>query len=135
MFKKEKLSKREEEKVNEKFESFKDEEYSEEDMSKVFENEENILNTILSDENLRRFFDDVKVFLSMLKDFFTRVYTEVPMGTIMAIVGSLLYLLCPLDLIPDAIPVVGFLDDAAILAACIKAVRIDIEKYKAFKEI
>ena len=133
MFKKEKLSKREEEKVKEKFESFKDKEYSEDDMNKVFENEQNILNTILSDENLRQFFDDVKLFLSMLKDFFTRVYTEIPMGTIMAIVGSLLYLICPLDVIPDAIPVIGFLDDAAVLAACLKAVKIDIEKYKVFK--
>lgn len=55
----------------------------------------------------------------MLKDFFTRKYTEVPVGTIMAIAGSLLYVLSPIDIIPDFIPVVGFLDDAGVIAACI----------------
>ena len=69
----------------------------------------------------------------MLKDFFTRTYTEVPVGTIMAIVGSLLYVLWPFDLIPDFIPVAGYLDDAAVLGACLKAVKTDLERYKAFK--
>ena len=33
------------------------------------------------------------------------------------IVGALLYLISPIDLIPDVIPVVGILDDAALLFA------------------
>lgn len=49
----------------------------------------------------------------MLKDFATRKYTEIPMGTILAIVGTLVYILNPFDLIPDFIPAFGYLDDAA----------------------
>ena len=51
----------------------------------------------------------------MLKDFFTKKYTEVPVGTITAIAGSLLYVLSPIDIIPDFILGVGYIDDAAII--------------------
>ena len=130
-----KLTDKQTSRINDEFESFNQKDYSEEDMNKIFENEKSILDKINSDENLRKFIDETKLFVSMLKDFFTHVYTEVPIGTIMAIVGSLLYVICPLDLIPDFIPIIGYLDDAAILAGCIKAVEVDIKKYKEFKEI
>ncbi len=35
------------------------------------------------------------------------------------IIAALLYLICPVDLVPDFIPVVGWLDDAAIATAVI----------------
>ena len=53
-----------------------------------------------------------------------------PRGTVAAIVGSLLYVLSPVDLIPDMIPVVGYLDDAAVLALCLKFVKHDVDEYK-----
>ena len=101
-------------------------------MHKVFDNEETILNK-MNDKNLKGFLDDVKLFFSMLKDFFTKKYTEVPVGTIMAIAGSLLYVLAPIDVIPDFIPVAGYLDDAGIIALCMKFVKNDLDKYKNFK--
>ena len=128
----EELTEKEAHKVNEKFNSFKNKQYSEEDMHKVFDNEETILNK-MNDKNLKGFLDDVKLFFSMLKDFFTKKYTEVPVGTIMAIAGSLLYVLAPIDVIPDFIPVAGYLDDAGIIALCMKFVKNDLDKYKNFK--
>lgn len=86
-------------------------------MHKIFENEDTIMGK-MNNKNLRGFVEDVKIFFSMLKDFFIKKYTEVPIGTVMAIAGSLLYVLLPVDVIPDFIPVVGYLDDDAILAAC-----------------
>ena len=70
-----------------------------------------------------------------IKDFFTKKYTQVPIGTIMAIVGSLLYVLSPIDIIPDIIPIVGYLDDAAVIGLCMKFVKVDLDKYKKFKGI
>lgn len=45
-------------------------------------------------------------------------------------VFALLYFITPIDVIPDMIPVVGFLDDAGIIAAAIKLYADDIEPYK-----
>lgn len=126
------LSKEEEKKVNEKFESFKNKEYSKDDVHKVLDNEDSILKK-MGNKSMAGFLEDVKTFFSMLKDFFTRKYTDVPVGTIMAIAGSLLYVLSPIDLIPDFLPVIGMVDDAAIIALCLKFVQADLEKYKQFK--
>lgn len=131
--KSEELSEEEARKVNEKFNSFKNKQYSEDDMHKVFDNEETIMNK-MNDKNLKSFIEEVKIFFSMLKDFFTKKYTEVPVGTIMAIASSLLYVLSPFDIIPDFLPVIGYVDDAGIVALCMNFVKTDLEKYKQFKE-
>ena len=89
----------------------------------------------MNNESLSEFLEDVKIFLSMLKDFFTKKYTEVPIGTIMAIAGSLLYVLLPVDIIPDFIPVVGYVDDVAILATCMAFVHSDLQQYKEFMDL
>lgn len=128
----EELSEEEKRKINEKFDSFKKKSYSEEDMNKVFDNEDKIMGK-MGDKNLIGFIEDVKIFFLMLKDFFTRKYTEVPVGTIMAIAGSLLYVLSPIDVIPDFIPVAGYLDDAGVIAACMNFVKYDLDKYKKSK--
>lgn len=127
------LSKEEEEKVNKKFNSFKNKEYSEEFMNDVFDKEEAI-NKKMDSEKLKEFADDVKLFFCMLKDFFTKKYTNVPIGTIMSIAGTLLYVFLPFDIIPDFIPVVGYLDDASMVALCIKMAKADLEKYRMWKE-
>ena len=126
------LSEKEAKKVNEKFNSFKNKKYSEDDMNKVFDNKETILNK-MKDENLKGFIDDVQLFFCMLKDFFTKKYTKVPVGTIVSIAATLLYVLAPIDLIPDLMPFVGYLDDAGIVALCINGFKADLETYKEFK--
>jgi len=47
---------------------------------------------------------------------------ETPAGAKALIIGALGYLVCPLDLIPDLIPVLGFTDDLAALLAVLKTV-------------
>lgn len=112
--------------VNDRFESFTS--YTEDDAEKIFENEGKI-EDIVENEILREYVDSVKNYFRMLKDFFTGKYKKIPVGTIAAIIGTLLYVLCPVDLIPDVIPVVGYLDDAAMLALCVKFTQFDVEEY------
>lgn len=51
---------------------------------------------------------------------------EVPYQQKLIIIGALGYLICPIDLIPDFIPVAGYTDDAAALTAAIKTVHDSI---------
>lgn len=44
-------------------------------------------------------------------------------------IGALLYLICPIDAIPDPIPVFGFLDDVAIIAMAVAKLANDLKKY------
>ena len=40
------------------------------------------------------------------------------------LIGALAYFIVPFDMVPDFIPVAGFLDDASILAAALASVRM-----------
>ncbi len=51
---------------------------------------------------------------------------DVPFKTKSIIVGALGYLILPLDLIPDVIPMLGFTDDAAAIAQAYMAVKNSI---------
>lgn len=117
--------------IDEKFNSFTS--YTDADAEKLMENQEKI-EKIASNGTLSKFLDDIKLYFKMLGDIFTGKYKKIPVGTIAAIVGTLLYVLSPVDLIPDFIPVIGYLDDAAILAACLNFTRFDVEEYKKEKE-
>ena len=103
--------------------------YTQDDADKVMNNADRI-EKIVSNGTLSKFLKDVKVYFKMLSDVFSRRYTRVPRGTVAAIVGSLLYVLSPMDLIPDMIPVIGYLDDVAVLTLCLKFVKHDVDEYK-----
>jgi uncharacterized membrane protein YkvA (DUF1232 family) len=44
-----------------------------------------------------------------------------PVGTITMAVAALIYFVTPFDLIPDGIPVLGFVDDAAVVSVVVAA--------------
>ena len=47
---------------------------------------------------------------------------QTPLKVKAVLVGALAYFVLPTDLIPDVLPVIGYTDDAAVLAAAIKLV-------------
>jgi uncharacterized membrane protein YkvA (DUF1232 family) len=47
---------------------------------------------------------------------------QTPMHVKTALIGALAYFVMPTDAIPDVLPVIGYTDDAAVLAAAIKLV-------------
>jgi uncharacterized membrane protein YkvA (DUF1232 family) len=47
---------------------------------------------------------------------------ETPSHVKAALIGALAYFVLPMDAVPDVLPVIGFGDDAAVLAAAIKLV-------------
>ncbi len=72
--------------------------------------------------------------ISLVRSYTKKEYTEIPIGTIIAIISALLYFISPVDLIPDVIPVAGHLDDAAVVGACIALVKSDLDDYKKWRE-
>lgn len=83
---------------------------------------------------LRRFGTDIRLMFSMLRDYWQGNYRNVPWKSIAAMVGALIYVLNPLDLIPDMLIGIGFLDDAGVVAACLALVESDLLRYAAWKE-
>ena len=68
---------------------------------------------------------DVPVMASLLRSFVKKEYTDIPIGTITAVVSALVYFVSPIDLIPDLLPG-GYIDDAAVIGACLKLINSDV---------
>jgi uncharacterized membrane protein YkvA (DUF1232 family) len=66
----------------------------------------------------------------MLRHYHTGAYREIPFGSIAAIAAAIIYLVSPIDAIPDFIPIIGYFDDAAVIALCIRMLHTDIEEYR-----
>ncbi len=77
---------------------------------------------------------NVPTMFKLLNSYLKGDYTEIPRKQLVIIVSAVSYLVSPIDLVPDFIPVVGLMDDMAIISICIKAVRSELEKYLAWRE-
>lgn len=82
---------------------------------------------------LRRFKDTVSTLFALLRDYRDGTYRDIPWSSIAKIVAALAYLVSPVDAIPDAIPLLGILDDAAVLSLCLKSVGGVLEGYRAWR--
>lgn len=50
-------------------------------------------------------------------------------STLVVIIAAIVYLVSPLDMIPDAVPALGFLDDAAVLSLALRRTREDLDEF------
>ena len=71
---------------------------------------------------------------SMVKSYVKKEYNKVPLGTIIAAVSAIAYVVSPVDLIADVIPGLGHVDDIAIIAACLKLIESDLNEYIAWRK-
>lgn len=84
-------------------------------------------------ETLQRLLADGRLLLGLVRDARRGHYREIPVWTLSAAGFTLLYVLNPFDLVPDALPILGMLDDAAVVSACLSLVEQDLRDYRAWK--
>jgi len=84
--------------------------------------------------SLDRILQDVRLAVSLVRDYRNGSYRTVPAHTIVAIVLLLLYVFNPLDLLPDVLPIVGLIDDALAAALCLWFVERDLRAYGEWKK-
>ena len=75
----------------------------------------------------------VRVLYALFRDAVKGNYKLHPSSVAM-IGGGLLYFILPADLIPDFIPVIGYLDDLAILTTIMNSLKKEIDEYRTWKD-
>ncbi len=93
---------------------------------------------MLSDPRVRReigrLFGKIKLFVEMVEEYFRGNYREIPVKTIILITAALIYLVSPVDAIPDFLIGIGFVDDGAVIAYVFSSLSEDIDRFKTWKE-
>lgn len=77
---------------------------------------------------------NIPVIISMIKSYITKEYTEVSVKVIASVVSALIYLIKRKDVIPDSIPVLGLVDDVAVITLVMKLNKPEIDAFKAWRE-
>lgn len=82
--------------------------------------------------DLRKIWYYFGLLFSMLLDSFKRRY-PLPTKTALVLVFAFLYLISPVDIIPDIFPLIGLVDDIAVFAFAFGFIKDDLENYTAWK--
>ena len=76
-------------------------------------------------------FANLPTMVSMVKSYVSQEYTEVPVKTIATMVAAFIYLVKGKDIIPDNIPLLGLVDDIAVVTVALK---VNEPEFEAFKQ-
>ena len=80
-------------------------------------------------EKLSAIKNDFSQLLELIKAWAKREYKEVPWKTIVLALAATLYLINPMDLIPDMIVPVGLTDDVAVISLILASLKKDIDQF------
>ena len=83
-----------------------------------------------SSNTLAGVIEDLKTMFEMLKAVAKGAY-RLRKETLILVAGAVLYFVIPIDVIPDFIPVAGFVDDAAVIAWVVKTCKGEIDLFRA----
>lgn len=103
------------------------------DKGKVWDLLQRTKEKVQENQELRSIFDDIRLIVELIKDWRSGLYTKLSKNTVILLIISLIYLINPLDIIPDFI-IGGFIDDAAVIAYILKKIAVELDAYKNWKE-
>jgi len=106
-----------------------------EDIDKIISKEKRILRKtkISKASKYSKLFFQVKLVFELIKDYRSKLYTDIPWRTIGILTLLIAYFINPFDIIPDVLPVLGYTDDALLFAAFFKSISVDLKKYSDWK--
>ena len=77
---------------------------------------------------------DLQAALRLLLAWTRRSYRKVSAASLVLLVAALLYFVTPVDVIPDALGVLGFVDDLAVIQTAVETVREELEQFREWEK-
>ena len=73
------------------------------------------------------------VMIELVRDYVTGRYRDVPYWAMGATALALFYVLSPVDVIPDVLIGLGYVDDALVVSFALKLIDKELTRYKEWK--
>jgi uncharacterized membrane protein YkvA (DUF1232 family) len=83
---------------------------------------------------ISRLWSDLPLLARLLKASKGGSYRGLSMRTIVSLAAALLYIVSPIDLMPDFIPGIGLIDDAAVLALLLHSIARDLAAFRVWEQ-
>ncbi|WP_082582069.1 YkvA family protein [Aeromicrobium sp. Root236] len=77
---------------------------------------------------------DLKAMIRMVTSYAKGDYRQISTDTLLLVVAALVYVVSPIDLIPDAIPGVGLLDDVTVVVWVVGRVKNELDAFRSWEE-
>ena len=97
---------------------------------------QNLLNRFkefFNNNSLEEIKDNMKEAFNYVSDVFSGRYKDYSMTALITLVAGMVYVVSPIDIIPDFIPVVGFTVDITVFLFVLKSVNDELERYRKSK--
>ena len=85
------------------------------------------------DNKFKQLWDVALTLVRLVRSYAGGSYREISTFTVVSGLAVLLYVLSPLDIIPDFIPVVGFLDDLSLISWFVGQFQGEITKFREWE--
>jgi uncharacterized membrane protein YkvA (DUF1232 family) len=82
----------------------------------------------------RESLDNLRSICRLISAWASGEYRDVSLETVILLIAAVIYFLMPIDAMPDMIPVVGFMDDLAVVGFVVASVRSEIEKFRRWEK-
>ena len=79
--------------------------------------------------SLAAVWDDLLAMFRMVAAWARGDYRDVPWRTILFIIGAIIYFVNPFDVVPDFIPGLGYIDDAAVIGAVLASFGREVKNF------
>lgn len=76
----------------------------------------------------------VPIMGSLLNNYVKKKYRAVPYATLIYCVVALIYVVNPIDIIPDAVPALGYIDDTGVILASLPFIKKDLDDFVAWRD-
>ena len=84
---------------------------------------------------LKKIWNDLMALFRLVGAWAKGEYKNVPKKVIFLAVSAIIYFLMPFDLIPDFVPVSGYIDDAAVVGYVIKSTGEYLENFRIWEQL
>jgi len=83
---------------------------------------------------LKKVWDGLMSLFALVGAWASGKYRAVPWKTIVLAITAIVYFVNPFDVIPDFIPVVGYVDDGAVIAWVLSSIGEEVNKFREWQK-
>lgn len=84
-------------------------------------------------ESVAQVGDDLGTLLRLAHRWIRKEYRSIPWRSMFYGVAAIVYFVNPVDLVPDMLVGLGFVDDVAVIGAVVHALRKDLQRFKQWE--